>query len=188
MRAFQTRLHVTALRYDALSMVPRDRARGCPCLYCWAPMDTPTWDHVIPLSKGGPNNRGNLVVVCRTCNASKDDMSLPEYEGVLGAIGSPLQNRLAQFSAWLMSDWDDATKAEYARIVAHSWAEAVDVQTHFRDAPSINVRNRLSQLLKRDISSGRHDRPEVSRRLTLVAAQPSVEAKPYTLRDLRRGR
>ncbi len=38
-----------------------------------------TLDHVLPLSKGGQNVIGNLVVACRECNVRKKDY-------VLGAV------------------------------------------------------------------------------------------------------
>jgi 5-methylcytosine-specific restriction endonuclease McrA len=35
-----------------------------------------TLDHIVPLSRGGQNTRGNLRVVCRSCNQKKG-MSTP---------------------------------------------------------------------------------------------------------------
>jgi 5-methylcytosine-specific restriction endonuclease McrA len=34
---------------------------------------TATLDHVIPLSKGGPNKRENIVLACGKCNRDKGD-------------------------------------------------------------------------------------------------------------------
>ena len=41
-----------------------------PCVYCGSDRD-PSWDHVIPLSRGGPNSIENIVTCCGTCNRSK---------------------------------------------------------------------------------------------------------------------
>lgn len=38
-------------------------------------------DHVIPLSRGGTNDEGNLVCACLPCNSSKNDRLLSEWMG-----------------------------------------------------------------------------------------------------------
>jgi 5-methylcytosine-specific restriction endonuclease McrA len=43
-------------------------AETCPC---GARADTV--DHIIPHSKGGGNNPGNLRAMCRSCNSAKGD-------------------------------------------------------------------------------------------------------------------
>ncbi|WP_425592266.1 HNH endonuclease [Corynebacterium callunae] len=40
------------------------------CAYCGQKC-APTMDHVIPLSRGGTNNIGNILPACLPCNASK---------------------------------------------------------------------------------------------------------------------
>lgn len=37
-------------------------------------------DHVIPLSKGGKHDLSNLTIACQTCNISKGNKSLEEWE------------------------------------------------------------------------------------------------------------
>lgn len=70
-------------------------AHGWPCPYCATVMmngtnlTSPTTDHVIPRSKGGCNLKGNLLAVCRRCNADKDNMTLFEFGGWLLAGGDP---------------------------------------------------------------------------------------------------
>lgn len=147
-------LRVKALKYDALSRVHRDRARGLPCLYCWLPMSAPTWDHVVPLSKGGPNTRGNLVVVCRYCNADKGDLSLFEYEGFLKATNHEQGRRVALFSRWVIEDWPESDRAEFERIVAHAWADAMRARVD-TSATSIDVRNFLSRTLRSNLERRR---------------------------------
>lgn len=57
----------------------RDRGR-CKICGCELSMDTkwphprtPTRDHVVPLSKGGTHERGNLQLACAECNIRKGD-------------------------------------------------------------------------------------------------------------------
>lgn len=43
------------------------------CHYCGKhfPASELTLDHIVPVARGGKSTRGNLVVCCRACNASK---------------------------------------------------------------------------------------------------------------------
>jgi len=47
--------------------IPRRRA------YCLKPPDeaTITWDHIIPISRGGTHSVGNLAPACKPCNSGK---------------------------------------------------------------------------------------------------------------------
>lgn len=166
-------VRVVRLNYDALSNVHRDEAHGLPCMYCWEPMDVPTWDHVIPLSKGGPNNRGNLVVVCRACNQGKSDLSLPEYEGYLLGFGSPQGRKVAAFTDWIVRDWSDEEKAQYKRLVAGAWAVATREKTKPDNEWPTDIRLSLSRLVRSMVLP--KDAPLI------------IQRRPYTLRDLRRG-
>lgn len=50
------------------------------CSYCDETMtEQPDPDHVIPISRGGRNDIGNIVPCCRGCNADKCDMTLSEW-------------------------------------------------------------------------------------------------------------
>lgn len=40
------------------------------CIYCGAEGDT-TFDHLVPLSEGGPDTISNQVPACQSCNSSK---------------------------------------------------------------------------------------------------------------------
>jgi 5-methylcytosine-specific restriction endonuclease McrA len=46
---------------------------GGVCHYCggkFPPKDL-TMDHIVPISRGGKSNKGNLVPACKSCNSNK---------------------------------------------------------------------------------------------------------------------
>jgi 5-methylcytosine-specific restriction endonuclease McrA len=49
---------------------------GTPCKYCGKQltMNTMALDHIIPISKGGSSNIGNLQIICRTSNGMKGSL------------------------------------------------------------------------------------------------------------------
>ena len=47
------------------------------CAYC--DNDATTWDHVIPVSKGGQTVKGNMLPACCRCNSSKRDRNIDEW-------------------------------------------------------------------------------------------------------------
>jgi 5-methylcytosine-specific restriction endonuclease McrA len=66
-------------------LVKRQRFR---CYYCGVEMRTrhafkdpcrATVDHVIPRSRGGGNDRSNLVAACADCNEQKANMTAEEF-------------------------------------------------------------------------------------------------------------
>lgn len=63
-----------------LSMEVFDRDNWI-CMYCGEAQERPQADHMMPLSKGGPTNLGNLVTACRSCNSSKCDRPATEWHG-----------------------------------------------------------------------------------------------------------
>lgn len=83
----------------------RDESKGWPCPYCWERMEGtryPTWDHLVPLAAGGPDNNGNKIPVCRPCNERKGHLSLPMFVGKLMAIGDPHYVAAKAFLEWLI--------------------------------------------------------------------------------------
>lgn len=55
---------------------------GARCLKCGSD-DRVQIDHVIPLTKGGPNVRDNLQPLCQACNKSKRQ-NIEDYRGQVG--------------------------------------------------------------------------------------------------------
>ena len=55
-------------------------AWGWRCAYCEACLaQQATLDHVIPMSRGGPTSKGNLVAACASCNVAKSDQPLEAW-------------------------------------------------------------------------------------------------------------
>ena len=58
------------------------------CIYCGAKGKL-TVDHIIPLSRGGPDHSDNAVWVCGKCNSAKGDKRLYEFYGLDNRYGVP---------------------------------------------------------------------------------------------------
>jgi 5-methylcytosine-specific restriction endonuclease McrA len=58
------------------------------CAYCGAPATT--WDHIVPVSKGGKTEPGNIVPACLSCNSSKKDSDLDDWLARRSALPSTL--------------------------------------------------------------------------------------------------
>lgn len=58
------------------------------CAYCRIKItqENKHVDHIIPISKGGRNDRRNLQVLCRTCNVKKHDRDPIDYMQAQGAL------------------------------------------------------------------------------------------------------
>jgi hypothetical protein len=59
----------------------RERESPDRCIYCGS-QEKLTVDHMIPLSRGGPDHPDNAVMVCSLCNSSKGDRRLYEFFGL----------------------------------------------------------------------------------------------------------
>ena len=65
-------------------------AAGKSCSYCDVVMtEQPDPDHVVPISRGGRNDLGNIVPCCRMCNADKGDLTLAEWATERARLGKP---------------------------------------------------------------------------------------------------
>lgn len=64
-------------RVQALSEAPR-------CYYCTRPLtrDVLSWDHVVPLCRGGDNGADNKVRACKRCNNRKGPLTAEEFLAV----------------------------------------------------------------------------------------------------------
>jgi len=61
----------------------RERDMPNQCIYCGS-TEGLSYDHLIPLSKGGPDNPDNVALACRSCNSSKGGKGLYEWFGLDG--------------------------------------------------------------------------------------------------------
>lgn len=50
---------------------------GGICAYCDSPAET--WDHVLPVTKGGITEAGNILPACIRCNSSKKNHELDQW-------------------------------------------------------------------------------------------------------------
>lgn len=76
---FSTQANVRAKKAGAIGRLNRQEVGAItgPCSYCGAEADE--WDHVEPLTRGGPNDVFNIVPCCRPCNLSKNNRTLLEW-------------------------------------------------------------------------------------------------------------
>lgn len=54
-------------------------AWGWRCAYCGEPEKFPDIEHIIPISRGGPHVRWNIVPSCKRCNSSKHTQAAREW-------------------------------------------------------------------------------------------------------------
>jgi 5-methylcytosine-specific restriction endonuclease McrA len=66
-----TRHEMSILRFQWIS-------QGQGCAYCDQACETV--DHIVPLNRGGDNQKQNLTPACRSCNSSKGDRLLSEWK------------------------------------------------------------------------------------------------------------
>jgi hypothetical protein len=56
---------------------------GAVCAYCDA-AEQLQWEHIIPISRGGPDNIDNMVLACAACNRSKSARNPLEWYAARG--------------------------------------------------------------------------------------------------------
>ena len=49
------------------------------CIFCGAEVSLGSGDHIIPVSRGGPNSAENFMPLCKRCNSSKGNKDLLEW-------------------------------------------------------------------------------------------------------------
>lgn len=77
---------VTVVDREGIKRIYR-RARECKVVRCYLcnrliPLGERHVDHIVPLSRGGEHNPGNLAIACFGCNTSKSN-KMPEEIGLL---------------------------------------------------------------------------------------------------------
>lgn len=72
---------------------------GGRCAYCEEPSDRLDPDHVVPLSKGGPNTVSNLLPACPSCNSDKQALSLDAW-----AASREMRHLWPLKTSWHVSD------------------------------------------------------------------------------------
>jgi len=85
---------------------------GQHCAYCGSTLEL-QWDHIIPLSRGGPDTIDNLVRACRKCNASKGSKTPSEL----------YENRWHQIPRIVRGKYVKVLMAEHAKQGTLDWAE-----------------------------------------------------------------
>jgi 5-methylcytosine-specific restriction endonuclease McrA len=70
-------LNGPAITADSILELKSEYAGFCP--YCNRPISDGHMDHIVSVSKGGTNERNNLVWVCAQCNRTKNDKSLLRF-------------------------------------------------------------------------------------------------------------
>jgi 5-methylcytosine-specific restriction endonuclease McrA len=69
------------------------------CAYCPAPATT--WDHLVPVSKGGRTIPGNIAPACGSCNSRKGTRDVYDFIEAAGiVISEPLDSLLALAHEW----------------------------------------------------------------------------------------
>lgn len=75
-----------------------ERFHGC-CAYCGAA--AATWDHIVPVSKGGRTEPGNMLPACASCNSKKKDRNVYDFIDAAGIVVSrELDESLSFALAW----------------------------------------------------------------------------------------
>lgn len=74
-------------------------AGGKRCGYCDVVMtEQPDPDHVVPISRGGRNDMGNILPCCRQCNTDKSDLTLTEWATERARQGKPPRRYVLPYS------------------------------------------------------------------------------------------
>ena len=118
-RARQKAATPPGTRVSLKAILTRD---GLFCHICQSTIDEPrkvSYDHVIPLSRGGEHVASNIKVAHRVCNSWKHDRLMNELEGA-PLVDAPWQERIEELkntqrsmsmkAAWKNLDWSQRNK------------------------------------------------------------------------------
>ena len=97
----------TVTRRSITPSVYRDVLSSGTCAYCTSTLvDTLEVDHIIPFSRGGSDDRENLVAACWRCNLEKSDLTPDEWASQRQAHGHPwpIPNPFATAAA-IVREW-----------------------------------------------------------------------------------
>lgn len=194
------------MRADA-SLMGRIRARdNSACRYCGRQVNWKdrrgelggTYDHVIPMSKGGPSTYGNVVVACRACNSKKRDKTLEEAGMVLQDIGnlpvnipitiqssppvpsgSPLSFSASGSGARVATGGPIKPDTAYSLVWAIKTAVEAAQPKNGMWAPDTFAQENASRLLV-GLGDAAKAMPELERKIGLFAADP--EMQPWTVK------
>lgn len=89
-----------------------------PCHYCGS-TDRLEPDHVVPTSKGGTDDAGNIVPACKPCNSSKQARTIEEWREFIGCALAGLPYFTPQQIAFLRAhdfDLEPIRAAAAARV------------------------------------------------------------------------
>jgi 5-methylcytosine-specific restriction endonuclease McrA len=88
--AIRSRIHARKRGVDPVHPVGAEylteQFEGC-CAYC--PAVATTWEHVIPVARGGRTIPGNIVPACLSCNSSKNDSDVFQWLERTGRTANP---------------------------------------------------------------------------------------------------
>lgn len=89
-RARKAREHNSPGNYRWSDVIKLWIAAGKRCSYCDQTMTgQPDPDHVVPISRNGRNDLGNIVPCCHLCNSDKGDQTLDEWQAERIKLGKP---------------------------------------------------------------------------------------------------
>ena len=86
-RNYRARKRAAQGRHSKTEIAAILKTQGGKCAYCRAPLRTRFHvDHIIPLARGGANDRRNLQLTCRSCNQRKGALDPMDFARSVGLL------------------------------------------------------------------------------------------------------